>query len=111
MTNVTVALPNYYWFKNPIDAGRTAGNTYSGSLGTDPKKGGLCVPTFNYKVGISKDKETGEVTFAVSCFVQQTWDKRGEKADVREAVFPDGEDGLQQVLDFLNTALHESPIG
>lgn len=106
-----VCLPNYYWFKNPIDAGRSAGNVYSGSLGTDPQKGGLNVPTFNYKVSIAKEKESGEVTFSVSCFVQLGWDKRGEKVDGWEATFPDGEEGLKQVRDFLNTALAESPVG
>lgn len=103
-------LPDYYWFKNPIDAGRMAGNVFSGSVGTDPQKGGLHQPTFNYKVSIAKDKETNEVTFSVSCYVQLGWDRRGEKVDSREAIFPDGEEGYTEVRTFLETALADSGV-
>lgn len=79
-----ILTPPFSWFKE--------GNGYTGSCGTDPRKGSLCVKTFHFRLEVKQD-ETGEKYIEATDYVENPWPE-GRVSDsdgyYRAAFSPEG---------------------
>lgn len=85
-----IYLPKLNWFYQPQSDGTIKTNDYSGSLWTDPLKGCMNRPIFNYRVLVKKDSEN-KVYFKAECSVKvagiigiETLESKEERFSVTE---------------------------
>ncbi len=99
MENREIFVPLMSWL---IGGSRIGGsyNIYTASLGTDPLKGAIGQPIFNYRIWIEKNEEDAEfisvaVYYGMSCFENQNED------DIETNLFELSEDGLALLKRYL----------
>lgn len=99
MENREIVVPLLSWL---IGGSRIGGsyNIYTASLGTDPLKGAIGQPIFNYRIWIDKNDEDAEfvkaaVYYGMSCFENQNED------EIETNVFESSEEGLDMVKRYL----------
>lgn len=99
MENREIVVPLMSWL---IGGSRIGGsyNIYTASLGTDPLKGAIGQPIFNYRIWIEKNEEENElvrtaVYYGMSCFENQNED------EIETNIFELSEEGLGMVKRYL----------
>ena len=99
MENREIVVPLMSWL---IGGSRIGGsyNIYTASLGTDPLKGAIGQPIFNYRIWIEKNEEENElvrtaVYYGMSCFENQNED------EIETNIFELSDEGLGMVKRYL----------
>lgn len=69
-----IQLPSYLWFFQKYGNGYFI-NVFSGSLGTDPKKGCTNHTTFHYKAFVQVGKEGDPVSFYAEYYRRFPWNE------------------------------------
>ena len=105
MENREIFVPLLSWL---IGGSRIGGsyNTYTASLGTDPLKGAIGQPIFNYRIWIEKSEEETEfvkvaIYYGMSCYDNQNED------DIVTNIFEPTEDGLDLLKRYLEEKAEE----
>lgn len=105
MENREIFVPLLSWL---IGGSRIGGsyNTYTASLGTDPLKGAIGQPIFNYRIWIEKNEEENEfvkvaIYYGMSCFENQNED------DIVTNIFEPSEEGLDLLKIYLEEKAEE----
>lgn len=105
MENREIVVPLLAWL---IGGSRIGGsyNIYTASLGTDPLKGAIGQPIFNYRIWIEKNDEDAEfirtaVYYGMSCYENQNED------EIETNIFEPDEDGLAMVKRYLEEKAEE----
>ena len=105
MENREIFVPLLSWL---IGGSRIGGsyNTYTASLGTDPLKGAIGQPIFNYRIWIEKNEEEAEfikvaIYYGMSCFENQNED------EIVTNIFEPDEDGLDLLKRYLEEKAEE----
>lgn len=88
-----IIVPAFSWFRD--------GNAYTGSSGTDPQKGSLCVKTFHFRISIVQE-ESGEKQIEVTDFIENPWPDGKDESSSSSQRFPFGPDGLEQAKAWLH---------
>lgn len=98
-----IIIPPFSWFKE--------GNGYTGSSGTDPEKGSLCVKTFHFRIEVGAD-ETGERYLESTDYVENPWPEGRDPDSAHSFRSSFDEGGLDEVKRWLSSeeaaALQES---
>lgn len=99
MENREIVVPLMSWL---IGGSRIGGsyNIYTASLGTDPLKGAIGQPIFNYRIWIEKNEEENElvrtaVYYGMSCFENRNED------EIETNIFELSDEGLGMVKRYL----------
>lgn len=87
-----IIIPAFSWFR--------AGNAYTGSSGTDPSKGALCVKTFHFKLEIIQD-EDGNKQIKATGYMENPWPDGKDESTVNSSLFPFDTEGLEQAKAWL----------
>ena len=105
MENREIFVPLLSWL---IGGSRIGGsyNTYTASLGTDPLKGAIGQPIFNYRIWIEKNEEETEfvkvaIYYGLACFENQNED------EIMTNIFEPTEDGLDLLKRYLEEKAEE----
>lgn len=109
-----IELPSYDWMTAEFDkAGR--GNAYSGSRGTDPKKGCLTQTLFEYNAVITRtevedaDGNKKKIkTLTCAWRIRPPYPAKATEDIVKE--FPGTEQGRAEALEWLSAAFDQSGV-
>lgn len=96
----TIKTPPYNWFVNKSD-NKPVTNIYSGSCGTDPKKGVAHLKTFNYKVYVV-DIGTENAKFVAECYSVAPWNAGYKKEDISNKEATCSVNDLLELNEWLN---------
>ena len=77
-------------------------NIYTGSLGTDPLKGAIGQPIFNYRIAIEKNGEEEEFIKTYVYYGMLSFDSQNGD-DIETNIFELSEDGLEKVKEYLQS--------
>ena len=80
-----IIIPTFTWFRG--------GNAYTGSSGTDPNKGSLCVKTFHFKIE-SIQEEDGDKQIKASYYIENPWPEGRDESSGNSSLFPFDPEGL-----------------
>lgn len=101
MENREVFVPLKSWL---IGGSRIGGsyNIYTASLGTDPLKGAVGQPIFNYRIWIEKNEEDTEIVnvaiyYGMLCYENQQED------EIKKNLFELSEEGLESLRQYLQS--------
>lgn len=99
MENKEVFVPLMSWL---IGGSRIGGsyNIYTGSLGTDPLKGAIGQPIFNYRILIEKNENEEEIVKTNVYYGMLSFDSQNED-EIETNVFELSEEGLEKVKQYL----------
>ena len=102
-----IELPYLNWFKGDLDKKTEVvkGNTYTGSIGTDPQRGCVSIYTADYKAFFYKD-ETG-LHLTASWRVRPPWNKPQDTETI-EKVFDGSADGIQEAERWLSSEIQRT---
>ena len=93
-----VKLPDYFWFQGLMQF-HGKGNTYIGSLGTDPETGMINKNILNYRVWI-EEKEDGNELRAVCYRGLKCFEETAEENKIY-MTFPACDDGVNQAKEWI----------
>lgn len=116
--DMEIKLPALEWFTAGLGKGDGVGNTWSGSVGTDPQTGCMGRPVFEYGadyVVYSKKDSEGNVIekgkrIDVFRRVRPAWPEKLKPEDTATASFEASQDGLDKALVWLTSELEKSGI-
>ncbi len=96
-----VFVPLMSWL---IGGSRIGGsyNIYTGSLGTDPLKGAIGQPIFNYRILIEKNDEEEETVKTYVYYGMLSFDCQNED-EIETNIFELSEEGLEKVKEYLQS--------
>ncbi len=96
-----VFVPLMSWL---IGGSRIGGsyNIYTGSLGTDPLKGAIGQPIFNYRISIEKNEDEQEFVKVSVYYGMLSFENQSED-DMKNNVFELSQDGLEKLRDYLQS--------
>ena len=96
-----VFVPLMSWL---IGGSRIGGsyNTYTASLGTDPLKGAIGQPVFNYRISIEKNDEDTEFVKTNIYYGMLSFESQNED-DIESNIFELSEEGLEKVKQYLQS--------
>lgn len=75
-------------------------NVYTGSLGTDPLKGAIGQPIFNYRIAIEKNADDEELVKISVYYGMLSFEAQNED-DIETDIFELSEEGLEKLRDSL----------
>lgn len=104
-----ILLPLYEWFTAEFDRSTGLGNCWSGSVGTDAKRGGMDRPLFEYSVLIRQD-ENKVKTFTASHWIRPAWPESLDEKTITSRDFEGTREGLEEVALWLREAGDASGI-
>lgn len=90
---ISVKLPPLAFLMSGVTKNRK-GIFYTGSYGTDPSRGCLCVPTLDYRVRIEYDGNSEAMALFAGYTVKPPWHEHSEKAVLTLGRFEATEDGI-----------------
>ena len=99
MENREVFVPLMSWL---IGGSRIGGsyNTYTASMGTDPLKGAIGQPIFNYRIWIEKNDEGEEFVYAAAYYGMNCYENQNED-EITTETFQVSDEGREQVKAYL----------
>ena len=97
-------LPDYFWFQGLMQF-HGKGNTYIGSLGTDPETGIMNKNILNYRIWI-EEKEDGNELHAV-CYKGTKCFEATADEDKKLKVFSADDDGVKQAGEWIEQIFAE----
>lgn len=89
-----IIVPPFSWFKE--------GNGYTGSSGTDPEKGSLCVKTFHFRVEVVTDEE-GQRYLEATDHVENPWPDGRDLGSSHSFRSSFDSEGLEELKKWLST--------
>lgn len=101
MENREVFVPLKSWL---IGGSRIGGayNIYTGSLGTDPYKGSIGQPIFNYRILIKKNEDDEEYVEVNVYYGMLSYESQNED-DIETDAFELSEEGLEKLKEYLQS--------
>ncbi|MDD6275893.1 MAG: hypothetical protein PUB20_03615 [Clostridia bacterium] len=99
MEDLLIKLPKYNWFDGLMMFGG-AGNIYTGSIGTDPKRGAVDANCFRYRVWLEKD-ENGEKSLIAAWYRGLECYAATDDEKINKKEFEGSQKGILQAQEWL----------
>ena len=90
-----IIVPPFSWFRE--------GNGYTGSSGTNPEKGSLCVKTFHFRLDVVRDENSGERHLVATDYTENPWPDGRDPDSEHSFQTSFDEDGLEQAKQWLSS--------
>lgn len=104
-----IELPSYDWFTAEFDKATGLGNCWSGSRGTDPKRGGLSTSLFEYTVTMKKNEDKS-LTLTATHWVRPPWPALLDRSCAVAKTFDGSQAGIDEAAAWLSDAFLTSGV-